>query len=446
MIKKNQCPFSHELEGEEGLPFVHSFPSIAWNLLSFLTKLQQRYGDIARYKIFGITNYLVSHPDDIAQVFKDEKSGIYEKKRFHNAMYPSFGNGLFNSYGKDWEKQRKQLQPFFKKSKASQWFFPIVNESLEQFKAIGESAEINAENVIQPLMQSIMNNILFGVTENNKNSKELICAIDFISKQITNHSIKAFIFDGFLNKLPTPGNIKYKAALKLLDETIRDISETKRSKDISFLSIFSQHIPPAELRDQLFTLYFAGQETTVSTILWVLYYLAKYPEHQEKARLEVLEHWPTRNDVKFHSLDHLIFLNAAIDESMRLSPAAYATYRDVEQDTQLSLYKIKKNALVALSMYITHRHPDLWEQPLEYKPERFLSRTNKSYAFYPYGGGKRMCIGMHLARMEITTIVALFVTEFKFTLKPGVDVKQLTHMTLKPKDGLALILESIGSE
>lgn len=94
-------------------------------------------------------------------------------------------------------------------------------------------------------------------------------------------------------------------------------------------------------------------------------------------------------------------------------------------------------------MYVTHRHPDFWENPLEYRPERFLDRTNKGYSFYPYGGGKRMCLGMHLARMEITTIIALFIARFKFELKPGEKINPITYMTLKPKNGIPLIIKSV---
>jgi len=445
-MSEKKCPFKDLLEprGDDGYPFINSFPSVAWDIVGFLVKTREKYGDIAKFKIFGFTNYLVSHPDDIAQVLKKEKSGHYMKKRLYEAFYPAFGNGLFNSYGQDWEQQRKQLQPFFNKSKVSEWFPLVVDESLKQFQEISDRSAINAENVIQPLMQSIMSHILFGLKPEDKNSQQLIQAIELVSEKLADHGIKSFVFNGLLNKLPTPGNLKYKAALKTIDNTIRDISENEsRDTENSLLPLFAQFMNPKELRDQLFTLYFAGQETIISTLLWVLYYLAQHPEHQARGRAEVVEGWPTKKAVHFAALDRFVFLNAAIDEAMRLAPAAFLTYKDVAQDTQLGAYKLKEDGLVTLSMYVTHRHPDLWEDPLEYKPERFLHRTNKGYAFYPYGGGMHMCIGMHLARMEITTIMALFLRSFEFKLKPGAKVIPVTHLTLKPKHGIPLLINSL---
>lgn len=428
----SKCPFKNLLEPPKvkGFPFIHSLPNVALNLLDFLVKIRDKHGDLVQYKIFGINNYLVSHPDQLAQVFKDEKKGVFVKRKLHQALYPALGNGLFNSYGEEWSKQRKELQPFFNKSYVSKWFPLIVDESLSQFEKI-ESSEVNAANIVKPLVENIMSFILFGLPSSHEESKNLIGSIDLVSEKLSEHSVKSFVFNGLFNKLPTRGNLKYKKALKLIDKSILEISKNKNSKD-SLLSVFSEFMTEKELRDQLFTFYFAGQDTTVSTLLWVIYHLAKHPEYQEKARSEVQKKWKNKELISFGDLDGFQFLNAVIDESMRLSPAAYATYRDVEKDTELDGYKLKKNSLLALSMYVTHRHPDLWDQPLKYKPERFLNRSNKGYSFYPYGGGMRMCIGMHLAKIEISTIIALFITNFKFSLKEEESVKNITHLTLKP--------------
>lgn len=428
----SKCPFKNLIEPPKvkGVPLIHSLPNVALNLLDFLVNIRNKHGDVVQYKIFGINNYLVSHPDQIAQAFKDEKKGVFVKRKLHQALYPAFGNGLFNSHGDDWSKQRKELQPFFKKSYVSKWFPLIVSESLSQFEKF-ENVEINAEIMVKPLMENIMSFILFGLSSSHKESKKLIESIDLVSEKLSEHSVKSFIFGGLLNRLPTRGNLRYKKALKLIDKSILEISKNKNSKN-SLLSLFSGFMTEKELRDQLFTFYFAGQDTTVSTLLWVIYHLANHPEHQEKARSEVLKKWKNKKEINFDDLDSFEFLNAAIDESMRLTPAAYATYRDIEKDTEIDGYKLKKNTLLALSMYVTHRHPDLWEKPLEYRPERFLGRNNKGYSFYPYGGGMRVCIGMHLAKMEITTVIALFIINFRFTLKKGACVKGITHLTLKP--------------
>jgi len=439
-MDKNKCPFNalSEPDGPKGLSII----LIAHNALKFLLGIQEKYGDISQYKMLGITNYLITYPDDISQVFKDEKQGKYRKTWFHKAFYSFFGNGLFNSYGEDWKKQRDQLQPIFNRSEIKKWFPLIAEEALNHLTPIGNTSKINAEDVIKPLMQNIMSRILFG--QNNEDSKKAILAIEEISEQLANHGLKSFIFNGILNRLPTPGNLRYKVSLKTIDKSIENMSNNiDDMKDTNaLLPIFSKFMLPKELRDQLTTFYFAGQETTVNTLLWTIYYLAKHPEYQERARNEILKKLPAERNIDFNDLNTFAFLNAAINESMRLAPVAFMMSRDIDQDVQISKYKLKKESLVMLSPYVTHRHPDLWNNPSEYNPDRFLNRKNKSYSFFPYGGGMRICIGMHLAKMEITTIMAVFISKFKFELNPVKKVEPITHLILKPNN-LHLVIHKI---
>ncbi len=439
-MKVNKCPFKGLVKPKKakGLSII----LIAINPLKFISNIREKYGDISQYKMLGVTNYLITHPDDISQVFKDEKLGRYRKTWFHKAFYSFFGNGLFNSYGGDWKKQRDQLQPIFNRSEVKKWFPLIAEEALNHLNPIENTSKINAKDVIKPLMQSIMSRILFG--HENEDSKKVILAIEEISEQLANHGLKSFIFNGILNRLPTPSNLRYKAALKTIDKSISNMSngiDDMKDKN-ALLPVFSKFMSPEELRDQLTTFYFAGQETTVNTLLWTLYYLAKHPEHQERARNEVLNKLPGERCFDFNDLNDFVFLNAAIDESMRLAPVAFMMSRDIDQDVQIGKYKLKKESLVMLSPYVTHRHPDLWNKPSEYNPNRFLNRKNKSYSFFPYGGGMRMCIGMHLARMEITTIMALFITKFNFELNLDKKVKPVTHLVLKPNN-LHLVVNKI---
>jgi cytochrome P450 len=445
-MNKNKCIFQSTTEpkGPKGIPFLNSFPFIAWDQLAFFSYLRDKFGGIAKYKMFGITCYLVSHPNDIAKVFKAEKKGIIGKDFFHKAIYEYFGNGLLNSSGKIWEIQRKRLQPYFKKSEKPKWHPIIVEETLSYLRTIQGTDQINAKNIIVPLTQSILSRILFGVKPDNESSKKLVTAIDIVSDKLLDHSFKSCIFNGFLNKLPTHGNLEYMNALKTIDQSIQQMSvydETKKSDGL--LHKLSKIMSPKELRDEIFTLFYAGQDTTANTILWTIYFLAKYPETQNKARKEIEAIWPNTNLITMEGIEKMEYLIAVIDESMRLCPSAYATYRNVKEDAQIGSYQLKKNALMILSPYVTHRHPRLWDKPNEFKPERFLNRKKHGLSFYPFGGGSRVCLGSHLAKLEITIIVALFVVSFDFTLN-SVKIKKEVQATMKPKDGIPLSLKSSG--
>lgn len=116
----------------------------------------------------------------------------------------------------------------------------------------------------------------------------------------------------------------------------------------------------------------------------MLYYLAHYQEYQDLARKEVIHYWSNTEAMAFEHLDKMDFLNACIDEAMRLAPAAYVTYRDIEQPLQLGSFRLQPKALLILSMYVTHRNPKLWDDPLQYKPERFMGKRKQSFSFHPY--------------------------------------------------------------
>jgi enediyne biosynthesis protein E7 len=449
-MNENQCPFKNLLEpkGPKGFPFIHSMPFIAWDQLKFFTDIREKYGNIAKYKMFGFTCYLVSHPDDLAEVYKKEKQQTtIQKEFFHKAIYEYFGDGLLNSYGKTWETQRKLLKPYFQKSESPKWFPIITEETVNHLQNTAQFDKINGKDIIVPMIQSIMCRILFGVKPENESSKELIKAIELVSDKLLDRSFKSCFFNGVLNRLPTPGNLHYKKALKTIDDSILTMSraDNENKKSSGLLALLSNKMSLKQLRDELFTLFYAGQDTTANAVLWTLYYLAKYPDVQDQVRTEVKGLWPDLDSVTMDETEQMEYLTAVINESLRLSPPAYATFRDVKEDIQIGKYKLKTNALLILSPYVTHRHPELWDKPNEFRPERFINTKNKGLSFYPFGGGMRVCLGMYLARLEITTIVALFVASFQFTLDPEAKkIEKEVLAVLKPKNGVPLRLNHTG--
>jgi enediyne biosynthesis protein E7 len=186
-MNENQCPFKNLMEpkGPKGFPLIHSMPFIAWDQLKFFTDIREKYGNIAKYKMFGFTCYLVSHPDDLAEVYKKEKQQTtIQKEFFHKAIYEYFGDGLLNSYGKTWKTQRKLLKPYFQKSESPKWFPVIVEETVNHLQNAAQFDKTNGKDVIVPLIQSIMCRILFGVKPESESSKELIQAIELVSDKL----------------------------------------------------------------------------------------------------------------------------------------------------------------------------------------------------------------------------------------------------------------------
>lgn len=404
-----------------------------------------RYGDIALFTLGRKKVYLISNPKDLASLFANERKGHYPRKFFHEAYKPAFGNGIFNSYGGAWKKQRQILQPYFQKQEIEAWF-PIIRDETEriiQGLAAQHKGMVQVEQSMLPLVQAIMCRILFGRPLADEDSRQAVNAINTVSQHTMVRSILAFIFNGVLNRLPTPGNRKYNKALEDVDRSINNLrlKAEQAGDDTSLIAKMAPNFSPQELRDHLFTLFFGGQDTTVNAIAFTLYYLAQYPDIQERAREEIKSILSEKGRLAYEDLKRLPFIDSVIKESMRLAPPAYASYRDVEGDQQLRDKRISDQAIVVFSPYMTHRHPGFWPEPECFNPERFITGSAlEKFAFMPYGGGMRTCLGLNLARVEILTVVALFLQHFQWTLPDKFQVKFVPHMTLKAQKGITLQL------
>lgn len=434
---------SREAPGPRGCPFAGSLPALAWNILRFFETVTSQYGDIALFKLGRKKVYLISHPKDLATLFADERKGRYSRKFFHDAYKPSFGNGIFNSYGDTWQKQRLILQPYFQKRGIKAWF-PILREEAEltiQRLAGTRPNTIQLEQEILPLVQSIMCRILFGQPLEDEDSRQAVEAINMVSQHNVVRLISSFVFNGVFNRLPTPGNLRFQRALVVIDQALNNLrfKAEETGDDNCLIKKLAPRFSQQELRDHLFTLFFGGQDTTVNAIAFTLYYLGQYPDIQERARAEVEAVLTEESTLTYEDLKRLSYTECVINESMRLSPPAYASYRDVEGDQQMKDIRIRDRAILVISPYMTHRHPDFWPDPERFDPDRFVNRVgSESFAFMPYGGGMRTCLGMNLARVEILTIVALFLRRFHWTLPENFEAKFVPHMTLKAHKGITL--------
>jgi enediyne biosynthesis protein E7 len=434
-----------EAPGPKGCPFAGSLPALAWHILRFFEAITATYGDIVLFKLGRKKVYLISHPHDLATLYAEERQGYYSREFFHEPYRASFGNGIFNSYGEAWKKQRSILQPYFQKRESEAWF-PIIHAETQralQALADSQSKTVQAEQMTLPLIQAIMSRILFGQPLEDDDSRQAIAAINTVSQHNVVRLIRAFIFNGVLNRLPTPGNRKFNQALVNINQAMTNLrlKAEAAGDDACLISKLAPHFNPQELRDHLFTLFFGGQDTTVNAIAFTFYYLAQHPAIQQRARDEIQGVLATSGQLTYADLNQLPFIDSVINESMRLSPPAYASYRDVVGAQQMRGFSIDDQALLVFSPYLTHRHQEVWPDPERFDPERFMSGTGvDKFAFMPYGGGQRICLGLHLARVEILTVVALFLNQFQWTLPANFKATFIPHMTLKARKGITLTL------
>ena len=202
-----------------------------------------------------------------------------------------------------------------------------------------------------------------------------------------------------------------------------------------------------QLRDECMTLFLAGHETTALTLSWAWYLLAQSPGAEATLHAELdsvlAGRLPTMED-----LPKLRFAEAVVTESMRLYPPAFVMGREATEDVQLAppgRYRLAKGMLVLFSQWVMHRDPRYFDAPAEFRPERWLGALQKQlpkYAFFPFGGGPRLCIGNQFAMMEAVLLLATIAQRYRLRLESGFEVTPWTGITLRPKNGVRVTLDA----
>jgi len=254
--------------------------------------------------------------------------------------------------------------------------------------------------------------------------------------------------------LPTPANLRVKREVAQIEKILYRIIAERRASgrdagDLLSMLLAAQDedgskMTDRQLRDETITLFLAGHETTASTLSWTWWLLAQNPAVEEKLHAEldaVLgDRVPTLDD-----LPRLVYTGHVITESLRLYPAAWGMARLVVEDHEIAGYPLTKGMGVAMAQWVVHRDPRWYDAPEEFRPERWegdLIKRLPRFAYFPFGGGPRQCIGNAFAVMEATLILATTARKFRLRLAPGHPVVPLASITLRPRHGVRVILES----
>jgi len=254
------------------------------------------------------------------------------------------------------------------------------------------------------------------------------------------------------NRLPTPGHRRYFKAVSEIDRIVYRIIAERRasgSDEGDLLSMLLQaqdedgsQMSDAQLRDEVMTLFLAGHETTALVLSWSWYLLATHPQAEQKFHAELDEVLGGRTpDVS--DLPNLKYTEMIVKEAMRLYPPAYAIGREAIEDTEIGGYRVPRGTQLFAFQWVTHRDPRYFERPNEFEPERWASDSIQrlpKYAYFPFGGGPRQCIGNYFAMMEVVLLMATIGQRFRFLPAAGFQMEVLPVLSLRPKNGIKVKL------
>jgi cytochrome P450 len=426
--------------------------------LGFLLDGLRRYGDVFRFQLGPRVIHQLAHPDHVKHVLLDHQKN-YPRSWLYDRAGVVVGSGLVTTEGPAWRRLRRMAQPAFHQQRVAALagvMTAATEAMIERWRVHARSGaplDVAAEFVAVTLR--VVGRALLGIDlggEADRIGPAMTTALGYLEYRLGN------LFS-LPPGVPTPRYLRTRRALATLDALVYDIIGRRRAApeaerdtgDLLSMLLATQDDETGagptdrELRDHVLTFIGAGHETTAIALAWTVYLLSQHRDAEEHARTEVAAvldgRMPTADD-----LPRLIYTRRVIDEALRLYPPVYALGRDVRASDEIGGYRIPAGSMVILSPYVTHHHPGIWPDPETFDPDRFTperSAGRPRFAWFPFLGGPHQCIGQEFALMEMTLVVAMLVQSFRFRLAPGFHVEPQPILSLRPRGGLPLILQSI---
>jgi cytochrome P450 len=472
--------------GPRGWPVFGNMPLPGADWLAGFERAARNFGDVVYFQFLHVRMILLVHPDAIESVLLTNPGNFY-KSRDYRALAKVLGNGLLTSEGEAWRAQRKMLQSAFRRENILS-HAPLIIDCAERMLARwcdGETRDVHLE--MMGVTLDIVGRALFGA-DVLRAADSVRFALETAMKQFTRIAGWAFLLP---RNFPVPGTSHMTHATRQLDEVIYGIIRARRarlqtsgagnSSDLlgSLLEIRDDDERPLsdlQLRDHLMTLFLAGHETTAIALSWTWYLLATNPEAEGKLHAELDEvlhgRVPAAGD-----LPRLPYTEMVIKESMRLYPPAWGIGRQSRAEFEVGGYQLPAQTNIFMLPWVTQRDARFFPEPALFLPGRWreevlrgaegparsgealhaqtehpqnLNRPAQGhaaqnqkrprFAYFPFGGGPRVCIGAGFAMLEATLLLAAIAQRYSFALVPDHQITLFPSVTLRPRQGIKVIL------
>ena len=421
--------------------------------LGYMDSAYQRYGDIFNAPVMGNFKQLllVSDPQGLQQLFTRDTKEFYTPS--NGLLQVVVGdNSIFCLENDRHRRERKLLIPPFHGDRMRSYGNIICELTKKTFNQLTLDKTFCARSAIQNISIEIILNVVFGIDKGERFDKLKELITEFMDS-FTSPLVSSLLFFPFLRKDLgpwSPWGYFCRLQQQIAQLIYAEISYRRSQYDPSRTDILTllmsardedgKEMSDQELKDELITLLFAGHETTATAISWALYWVHKQPKILEKllGELDSLSDSPEPT-----SIVKLPYLTAVCNESLRIYPVAVlGVPREVKERVELMGYQLEPGTRVYACIYLTHHREDLYPQPKEFKPERFLQKQYTPYEFLPFGGGARRCIGEALAMFEMKLVLATIISNYQLSLLDYQSVKPKRRgVTLAPEDGVKMVFK-----
>jgi cytochrome P450 len=439
------------IPGPRELPVVGSVFRRFGGPLQFFRELKETCGDAARFTLFRERFVLFSDPALIDDVLIT-KNKSFRKGRALEGARVFLGNSLLVSEGDEHTRQRRLIQPAFHKSRIEGYATIMADRARQWSEAQRTGAEIDLAVEMNRLTLAVVAATLFG-SDVDREAHDIAASLTVIIESFNQMLLPLW---RYWRNLPLPQNLRLRAAQRTLDATIYRLIAQRRADgrdhgDLLSMLLAAEDAEDAkkrltddEIRDQAMTLFLAGHETTANALAWTWHLLAQHDAVRVKMKAEIdgvlgPERLPTLDDTM-----RLPFTTAVLSEAMRLYPPVWVVGRRALEDVTIGDYLVPRRTIVIMSQYIVHHDERWWPDAMEFRPERWLDEAAQAarpkFAYFPFGGGARKCIGDYFAWAEGVILLAIIARRWKFEPVPGHPIELNATVTLRPKHGLRMVV------
>lgn len=432
--------------GPSGSALLGSMRAFQRDPLSFLLQAADAYGDLFFFRLGPRRIHVVTRSEHIREVLVGQQKNIVKATFNRNLLARFMGNGLVTSDGDFHRRQRRLMQPAFHPQRVDTYAGVMVDYTLDMMADWQDGQRIDIDDEMMKLTMNIVSKTLFDADMSGEANTvgEAVATL----QALTVKDFKA----GFMlpTWLPTSHNRRIRAAKREIDHAVNQFIRDRRASgedkgDLLSMLLLAQDeddgrsMTDQQVRDEAVTLFAAGHETTSNALTWTWYLLAQHPAVEAKLHAELDRVLGSRPPT-LRDLADLHYTQMVVKEAMRLYPPVWLlTIRSSDQPVTLDGYRIDPGEWIWLTPYVTHRSPRYFSDPDRFDPQRFapnLEAELPRYAYYPFGGGPRICIGNSFAMMEARLILATIAQRFRLALVPGQEVVPEPEITLSSRHGL----------
>jgi cytochrome P450 len=416
--------------------------------LGFVTESARNHGDFVRLQFGRRPVFLLSHPDYVEEVLVTQHRN-FAKGYFYRILDPLLGNGLVTSEGEFWLRQRRLSQPAFHRDRISA-YGQIMVDYTQALLAEWEDGEVrDVHEDMMRLTLRIVGKTLFDSdveSEAPDVARELMAALVELSNQMVGPE---FLLPA---RIPTPSRLRLQHAVRRLDPIVYRIIAERRASGVDEGDLLSMllraqdedgsRMTDRQLRDEAMTIVLAGHETTALALSWTWYLLSEQADAEARLADELDDVLGDRNP-NVADVPRLRYAEAVVMEAMRLYPPVFGIGRESIAACEVGGHALPAGSNVYMVPWVIQRDPRFFEAPDEFRPERWLDGLQKRlprFAYFPFGGGPRLCMGQSFAMLESVLLLSTIARSWRLSLSPGHRVELLPTLTLRPKHGLRMQL------